>query len=338
LQQEQQRRYLRLPHVDPGLRIETMRIAVVSICAYPPEHPLVLRNITPENRRSYRRLHGYDVHVHYDHPMPEKGVHIQHSKLQLVADYLRSGLYDWVAWFDCDSIITNLNRTLDSIIFKYARRDARFTSERKTTSNSSGYDTFGGHDAGTEPLEDEVLESFVGHVGSCNSDDGCFLSTTVRVNPQAHYVATLRVAQIDMAEDSERLSFVTIGGQDMGALAQPLTKVWWIWRLLVLGVPCKRWVWSKKASNGFETWWVLEGWFLACTLPGISLISFWLSILIHFDVFSVSSLHGGIPGECNPKPDSDYDCRLHHCFTVEVPEEAVATGRVTLEARASCLV
>ncbi|CAL1157009.1 unnamed protein product [Cladocopium goreaui] len=254
LQQEQQRRYLRLPHVDPSLRIETMRIAVVSICAYPPEHPLVLRNITPENRRSYGRLHGYDVHVHYDHPMPEKGVHIQHSKLQLVADYLRSGLYDWVAWFDCDSIITNLNRTLDSIIFKYARRDARFTSERKTTSNSSGYDTFGGHDAGTEPLEDEVLESFVGHVGSCNSDDGCFLSTTVRVNPQAHYVATLRVAQIDMAEDSERLSFVTIGGQDMG--------------------------------------------------------------------------------ECNPKPDSDYDCRLHHCFTVEVPEEAVATGRVTLEARA----
>ena len=75
--------------------------------------------------------------------------------------------------------------------------------------------------SGTEPLEDEVLESFVGHVGSCNSDDGCFLSTTVRVNPRAQYVATLRVAQIDMAEDSERLSFVTIGGQDMGALAKP---------------------------------------------------------------------------------------------------------------------
>ena len=225
LQQEQQRRYLRLPQVDPSLRIETMRIAIVSICAYPPEHPLVLRNITPDNRKAYGKLHGYDVHVHYEHPMPGKGVHIQHSKLQLVADYLRSGNYDWVAWFDCDSIITNLHKTLDSIIFKYARREARFAAleEAKNTQNnaadSSGYDTFGGSSDATEPLEDEVLESFVGHVGSCNSDEGCFLKTTVRVNPRAHYVATLRVAQIDMAEDSERLSFVTIGGQDMGDLA-----------------------------------------------------------------------------------------------------------------------
>eukprot|EP00434_Breviolum_minutum_P034872 symbB.v1.2.030869.t1/scaffold3523.1/size54856/1 len=258
LQPEQQRRYLRLPQVDPTLRIHDMRVAVVSICAYPLEHPLVLRNITPDNRKSYGNLHGYDVHVHYDHPMPGEGVHIQHSKLQLVADYLRSGLYDWVAWFDCDSIITNLNRTLDSVIFRYARRDARFMPlEHGKTSglNSGDYDTFGGHGDGPEPLEDEVLESFVGHVGSCNSDEGCFLSTTLRVNPRTRYVATLRAAQIDMAEDSEKLSFVTVGGQDMG--------------------------------------------------------------------------------ECNPKPDNDFDCRLHNCFTdVEVPAEAVATGRVTMEARA----
>lgn len=222
LQPEQQRRYLRLPQVDPTLRIHDMRVAVVSICAYPLEHPLVLRNITPDNRKSYGNLHGYDVHVHYDHPMPGEGVHIQHSKLQLVADYLRSGLYDWVAWFDCDSIITNLNRTLDSVIFRYARRDARFMPlEHGKTSglNSGDYDTFGGHGDGPEPLEDEVLDSFVGHVGSCNSDEGCFLSTTLRVNPRTRYVATLRAAQIDMAEDSEKLSFVTVGGQDMGALA-----------------------------------------------------------------------------------------------------------------------
>lgn len=261
LHQEQQRRYLRLPQVDPTLRID-LGIAVVSICAYPPEHPLVLRNITPSNRKSYGLLHDYDVHVHYEHPMPGKGVHIQHSKLQLVAHYLRSGIYDWVAWFDCDSIIMNLNRTLDSIIFRYARRNARLAvdSEEDGPRNASlapqaEYDTFGGTHDYAEPFEDEVLESYVGHVGSCNSDEGCYLSTSVRVNPRVQYRATLRAAQIDMEQDSEKLSFVTLAGRDMG--------------------------------------------------------------------------------ECNPKPDSDFDCRLHNCFTdIEVDPAAVATGRVTLEARA----
>ncbi|CAE7641956.1 unnamed protein product [Symbiodinium sp. CCMP2592] len=89
LSSEQQRRYTKLPAANATLRIDGLRIAVVSICAYPPSHPLVLRNITPKNRRAYGDRHGYEVFVHYEHPMPDKGVHIQHSKLQLVADYLR---------------------------------------------------------------------------------------------------------------------------------------------------------------------------------------------------------------------------------------------------------
>ena len=225
LHQEQQRRYQRLPQVDPTLRLN-LRIAIVSICAYPPEHPLVLRNLTPRNRQSYGSLHDYTVHVHYEHPMPGEGVHIQHSKLQLVADYLRSGLYDWVAWFDCDSIIMNLDRTLDSIIFRYARRDARYTTSAEDegpqeTSHApqAEYDTAGGTHDHAEPLEDEILESYVGHVGSCNSDEGCYLSTSVRVNPRVQYVATLRAAQIDMEQDSEKLASVVLAGRDMGGLA-----------------------------------------------------------------------------------------------------------------------
>ena len=318
-----------------------MRVAVVSICAYPLEHPLVLRNITPDNRKSYGNLHGYDVHVHYDHPMPGEGVHIQHSKLQLVADYLRSGLYDWVAWFDCDSIITNLNRTLDSVIFRYARRDARFMPlEHGKTSglNSGDYDTFGGHGDGPEPLEDEVLESFVGHVGSCNSDEGCFLSTTLRVNPRTRYVATLRAAQIDMAEDSEKLSFVTVGGQDMGALALAGFDQWPV----DLHRNGMRQISAMMNSQGLS---------LKCHWNGIQsalndpLHSFTSTNLLKTPPLPPRSQGSWGPnsiqfasGECNPKPDNDFDCRLHNCFTdVEVPAEAVATGRVTMEARASWL-
>ncbi|CAE7231524.1 phr [Symbiodinium natans] len=272
LSSEQHRRYTKLPEANATLRISGLRIAIVSICAYPPGHPLILRNITPENRKAYGNHHGYEVFVHYEHPMPDKGVHIQHSKLQLVADYLRTGLYDWVAWFDCDSIIMNLNRTLDSVIHRYARRALRLAQkptrsktakrpsegregpdEQQVTVDQSTYD--GTFHAEEEPFEDEVLESFIGHVGSCNSDQGCILSKRIRVNPRTKYVATLRVAQIDMEQNSEKLSFIVLGGQSLG--------------------------------------------------------------------------------ECNPRPESDFDCRLHSCFTdVEVPQAAVATGVVTLEAQA----
>ena len=253
LAQEQARRYLRLPLVEPNLRLERLRIAVVSICAYPTEHPLVLRNLTPGNRQAYGERQGYDVFVHYEHPMPEQGVHIQHSKLQLVADYLRKG-YDWVAWLDCDSIITNLDRSLDSIIYRYARREARMPEEMADSLDLAEQEE--PMEMLQEPLEDETLETFVGHLGSCNSDEGCYLSTSIRVNPKVRYVSTLRVAQIDMEQDSERISNINLGGRELG--------------------------------------------------------------------------------DCNPQPESDFDCRLHNCFReVEVPIEAVASGRVFLEARAA---
>ena len=218
LAQEQQRRYQRLPEVEPQLRIERLRIAVVSICAYPSNHPLVLRNITPQNRQAYGDRHGYDVFVHYEHPMPGQGVHIQHSKLQLVANYLRQG-YDWVAWLDCDSIITNLDRSLDSIIYRYARREARL--EEPLLASGEQEEPM---ERLQEPLEDEVLETYVGHVGSCNSDEGCHLATSIRVNPKVRYVFTLRVAQIDMEQDSERIKEITIGGKELGHSLRPYTE------------------------------------------------------------------------------------------------------------------
>eukprot|EP00931_Biecheleriopsis_adriatica_P058515 TRINITY_DN34860_c0_g1_i1.p1 TRINITY_DN34860_c0_g1~~TRINITY_DN34860_c0_g1_i1.p1 ORF type:complete len:852 (-),score=180.07 TRINITY_DN34860_c0_g1_i1:107-2662(-) len=281
LSQEQQRRYARLPEANASLRIPGLRVAIVSICAYPKGHPLVLREITPENRHAYASRHGYGVHVHYEHPMPDRGVHIQHSKLQLVADYLRSGEYDWVAWLDCDSIIMNLDRTLDSVVHRYARKSARVTAgtlqmdakrfedgigetesrKDKDTDDraaegvvTDGESVVFPHDD-AEPLENEVLEAKVAHVGSCNSDAGCRLFGAVRVNPRVSYVVTVRTAQIDMEQDSEKLASVSVGGKSLG--------------------------------------------------------------------------------ECNPHPDSDFDCRLHNCFNgVEVPQDAVAKGFVTLEVHA----
>jgi len=192
--------------------------------------------VTPENRRAYAEKHGYNVHVHFEHPMPNQGIHIQHSKLQLVADYLRSGDYDWVAWLDCDSIIMNMNRTLDSVIYRYARRSTRSSTgasvplplpaavveaeEAKGGAEGSPEDESEGlgkvQHSDAEPFEDEVLEAYVAHVGSCNSDEGCHMSARVRVNPRTSYIVSVRAAQIDMEQDSEKLSFVSVGGQSLG--------------------------------------------------------------------------------------------------------------------------
>lgn len=280
LSREQERRLARLPHAAPDLRIPGLRVAVVSICAYPEDHPLVLRTVTPENRKAYVQRHGYTLHLHRSHPMPGSDVHIQHAKLALVANYLRSGDYDWVAWLDCDSILMNLDRTLDSVIYRYARRDARprggtggeeadvaaqgpadsgaDTSKSAETIRTVAFDDIDAvhaEETADEPLPHERLEVYVTHAGSCNTDEGCRAVASLRVNRNTSYLATVAVAQADMAAPDERLASVSVGGADLG--------------------------------------------------------------------------------ECNPSPESDYDCGFHECFrSVAVPAAATADGVVALAAHA----
>jgi hypothetical protein len=107
--------------VADNYRNPDLRIAVVSICAYPDDHPIALKHLTPGNRALYAERHGYTNAMHFEHPIIGGNVHVQHSKLALVAHYAESGEYDWIAWFDCDSLIMNMDKTLDSIIYKYSQ-------------------------------------------------------------------------------------------------------------------------------------------------------------------------------------------------------------------------
>ncbi|CAJ1459487.1 unnamed protein product [Effrenium voratum] len=110
--------------IAPSFRAD-LNIAVVSICAYPEDHPLALPKLTPSNREAYANRHGYALRLHLEHPViGAHGLGVQHAKLATVLAYLQSNEFDWVAWLDCDSILMNLNRTLDSIIYQYAQRKA----------------------------------------------------------------------------------------------------------------------------------------------------------------------------------------------------------------------
>ncbi|KAF4669427.1 Protein O-glucosyltransferase 3 [Perkinsus olseni] len=106
--------------VDHDLRTG-MRVGIVSICAYPEDSPILLRRVTPANREAYTSRHGYRDLMHLEKPLgPE--VHVQHSKLWLMAQYVKAGEFDWLVWMDCDSIIMNMTRTIDSIVVQYTQK------------------------------------------------------------------------------------------------------------------------------------------------------------------------------------------------------------------------
>ena len=113
----------KLVPISPKFRDPNLNIAIISICAYPADHPLALPKITPANRQAYADRHDYAIRLHLEHPIiGAHGLGVQHAKLATVLAYLQSNEFDWVAWLDCDSIIMNMNRTLDSIIYQYAQR------------------------------------------------------------------------------------------------------------------------------------------------------------------------------------------------------------------------
>jgi len=122
-------RAARVP-VSPQMRDENLRIGVVSICAYPEDAPLALPRLTPKNREDYANRHAYEARVHMEPPViGAHGLGIQHAKLATVLVYLESGEFDWVAWFDCDSLLMNMNKTLDSLIYQYAHGTSEDTAK-----------------------------------------------------------------------------------------------------------------------------------------------------------------------------------------------------------------
>lgn len=136
---EMHRRLRHAVPISPSFRDHSLRIAVVSICAYPPDHPLALPKVTPPNREAYTRNHDYALRLHMEPPViGAHGLGVQHAKLATVLSYLQSGAFDWVAWFDCDSIIMNMNRTLDSIIYQYTQRRSDSIGRDEQTSPICG--------------------------------------------------------------------------------------------------------------------------------------------------------------------------------------------------------
>lgn len=136
-----------------SLRYAHQRIAIVSICSYAPEE--IVRQISIQNHEIYARLHGYDFYLYLspDEIEPnlsanmsvKDGVHKPFFwKVNAVMNafqgkgrlwtgdgsgkgkspYDQDGTEDhpkpdWVLWADCDALIMDPERTIDSVIHMY---------------------------------------------------------------------------------------------------------------------------------------------------------------------------------------------------------------------------
>uniref|UniRef100_A0A0G4GD06 Nucleotide-diphospho-sugar transferase domain-containing protein n=1 Tax=Chromera velia CCMP2878 TaxID=1169474 RepID=A0A0G4GD06_9ALVE len=102
-------------------RREGFRIGVVTLCQYPKESALV--RVSRAHREAYCDLHGYAnlFHERFDDGREDtKGRHPVWGGVALALRYLEEGEYDWVFSIDCDSLVVDLETTVEHLIFKYA--------------------------------------------------------------------------------------------------------------------------------------------------------------------------------------------------------------------------
>mmetsp|Transcript_66199 Transcript_66199/g.147145 ORF Transcript_66199/g.147145 Transcript_66199/m.147145 type:complete len:455 (-) Transcript_66199:11-1375(-) len=102
-----------VPH---DFRQAHMRIAIVSLCAYPPDHPLP--RFSASNQGTYARKHGYS-HV-LETTLLDSQRPPAWGKIKLMQREVASKKWDWVVWADCDTYFMNMSVTLESVLFTYA--------------------------------------------------------------------------------------------------------------------------------------------------------------------------------------------------------------------------
>jgi hypothetical protein len=103
------------PEAPLDFRDHDLRIAILSVCDYPPENPLP--QLSHSNRAMYAERQGYtliETTLRFDVDRPHAWARITLMKLNSM-----SMDFDWLIWFDCDTYFMNFTTTLDHLLFKY---------------------------------------------------------------------------------------------------------------------------------------------------------------------------------------------------------------------------
>ncbi|CAE8598534.1 unnamed protein product [Polarella glacialis] len=97
-----------------------LKIAIVSLCAYPADHPLP--GFSMSNQGMYAKRHGYTYIV--ERELVDTRRPPAWGKVKLVEREVLSGRWDWVVWSDCDTYFMNMSTTVESVLYTYAGRKA----------------------------------------------------------------------------------------------------------------------------------------------------------------------------------------------------------------------
>ena len=98
--------------MPPGYREkEEYRIAIVM--SYELGNYAELGRLAEENKREYAEMHGY--HFIVNNEVADISRKPSWTKVVTVADALAQG-YDWVMWFDTDSIIMDMEFRIEDLI------------------------------------------------------------------------------------------------------------------------------------------------------------------------------------------------------------------------------
>jgi hypothetical protein len=102
-----------VPH---NYRRPDLRIAIVSLCAYPSDHPLP--KYAASNQGVYAERHGYTLLMERELVEPNRPP--AWGKVKLMQRAVSSDKWDWVVWADCDTYFMNMSITIESVIYTYA--------------------------------------------------------------------------------------------------------------------------------------------------------------------------------------------------------------------------
>eukprot|EP00931_Biecheleriopsis_adriatica_P104681 TRINITY_DN79321_c0_g1_i1.p1 TRINITY_DN79321_c0_g1~~TRINITY_DN79321_c0_g1_i1.p1 ORF type:complete len:454 (-),score=80.89 TRINITY_DN79321_c0_g1_i1:15-1376(-) len=102
--------------VSHDFRRRDLRVAIVSLCAYPADHPLP--RLSTSNQGKYAERHGYTYIV--ERELVDTKRPPAWGKIKLVEREVESGRWDWVVWADCDTYFMNMSVTVESVLYTHA--------------------------------------------------------------------------------------------------------------------------------------------------------------------------------------------------------------------------
>eukprot|EP00921_Rhytidocystis_pertsovi_P004114 GHVQ01007110.1.p1 GENE.GHVQ01007110.1~~GHVQ01007110.1.p1 ORF type:complete len:343 (+),score=58.00 GHVQ01007110.1:321-1349(+) len=193
------------------------------MCVYSDDW--IMKGGTSANRLSYARRHDYVAHIQMAPPLSDTySVDIQHTKLLLLKRLLDTGLYDWLLWTDCDSVIMNFDKTLDSIIYTFtqtAMRGGTSTSAVKAEEAREVIVSVGGNEQSV--VVDDGLSLLITEEGWGMSSGNFLVKNTLWSKEFLSSAFRLAHSEMPLFGDQDAIIYLTLQAETLSAAAARLS-------------------------------------------------------------------------------------------------------------------